>query len=215
VSIIPLYLVFYFAGDVYYMRGGPEENPPFDFPVPNSVDQLLNEMDLGSIAFNAPTEINIDDTPQIQLILSLTDTAEQLKQSITAAGDKLGAKIKVSNRMEARLTGYQFQITKVTPEVQAVSRNEQTEWKWEIEPKEAGRHNLYLTINALLEIDGQSTPRSIKTFDKQIEVHVTTTQWAKRFFEKNWQWLWTALLVPVVVWLWKRLNHKPEIPLAD
>ncbi len=72
--------------------------------------------------------------------------------------------------MEARLSGYMFQITAITPEIQAVSKRQQTEWKWEIDPKEEGKHRLHLTLTALLEIDGHSTPRAIRTFDKIIEV---------------------------------------------
>lgn len=55
---------------------------------------------------------------------------EQLKQSIIEEGEKVEATIKVSDRMEARLSGYMFQITAITPEIQAVSKTQQTEWIW-------------------------------------------------------------------------------------
>ena len=168
------------------------------------VDRMLEEMEFGAIAFDAPTNINIDDSPQIQLILSLAETVEKLKQSITEEGEKVGATIRVSDRMEARLSGYMFQITAITPEIQAVSKRQQTEWKWEIHPRKEGRHKLHLTLTALLEIDGHNTPRVIRTFDKIIEVNVTPTQKIGLFIKNNWQWLWAAILVPVVGWLWKR-----------
>ena len=175
----------------------------YRFP-PSNVDKVLDKMEFGVIAFNAPTHINIEDSPQIQLLLSLTDTVENLKRSITEAGEKAGATIRVTDRMEARLSGYMFQIAAITPETQAVSKSQETEWKWEIHPKEEGKHSLHLTLSALLEIDGHSTPRSIRTFDRKIEVSVTTTQKFRIFFKNNWQWLWVAILVPVVGWLWKR-----------
>jgi hypothetical protein len=177
---------------------GPDSKPP------SYVDELLNKMEFGVIAFNAPTHINIDDSSQIQLLLSLADTVENLKQSITEEGEKVGATIKVTDRMEARLSGYMFQITAITPETQAISKSQETEWKWEIHPKEEGKHRLHLTLTALLEIDGRSTPRAIRTFDKEIEVTITTSQKISIFFKKNWQWLWAAILVPVLGWLWKR-----------
>jgi hypothetical protein len=185
---------------------------PVSLPPPEplgDVDRLLEEMEFGTIAFNAPTNINIDDSPQIQLILSLAETMEKLKQSITEEGEKVGATIRVSDRMEARLSGYMFQITAITPEIQAVSRRQQTEWKWEIHPKKEGKHRLHLTLTALLEIDGHSTSRAIRTFDKIIEVNVTATQKVGLFFKNNWQWLWAAILVPVAGWLWKRKKKKP------
>ena len=171
--------------------------------VPSNVDQLLNNMEFGVIAFNAPTHINIDGSSQVQLILSLADTVEQLKQAITEEGEKVGANIRVSDRMEASLSGYMFQITAITPEVQAVSKRQNTEWKWEVHPKAEGRHKLHLTLTALLDIDDRNTALVIKTFDKVIEVQVTTTQKFSLFFKKNWQWLWAAILVPLAGWLWK------------
>ncbi len=184
------------------MISSPNEKPKQQQP--NNVDKLIREMEFGSIAFNAPTNINIDDSHQIQLILSLAETVEGLKQSITEEGKKVGAIIKVSDRMEARLSGYMFQITAITPEIQAVSKSQQTEWKWEIHPKKEGKHRMHLTLTALLEIDGHSTPRTIRTFSKIIEVNVTATQKIGTFFKNNWQWLWAAILVPVAGWLWKR-----------
>lgn len=188
----------------------PEMALPYPAPAPppperlGDVDRLLEEMEFGTIAFNVPTNINIDDSPQIQLLLSLSETVEKLKQSITEEGEKIGATIRVNDRMEARLSGYLFEITAITPETQAVSKRQQTEWKWEIHPKKKGKHKLHLTLTALLEIDGKSRPRAIRTFDKVIEVNVTATQKIGLFFENNWQWLWAAILVPVAGWLWKR-----------
>jgi hypothetical protein len=189
----------------------PKMAPPPDHSVPlppGNVDNLLNEMEFGAIGFNAPSNINIDDSTQIQLILSLANTVEELKKSIAEEGEKIGATIKVSDRMEARLSGYMFQITAITPEIQAVSKLQQTEWKWEIHPKKEGKHKLHLTLTALLEIDGHTTPRAIRTFDKIIEVNVTTTQKISLFFKNNWQWLWAAILVPVAGWLWKRRKNQ-------
>ena len=193
---------FYWSNDMAPMV--PVEIAAPDPKPPGNVDRLLNEMEFGAIAFNAPTNINIDGSPQIQLILSLAETVEKLKKAITEEGEKVGATIKVSDRMEARLSGYMFQITAITPETQAVSKYQRTEWKWEIHPKEEGKHKLHLTLTALLEIDGRSTPRAIRTFDKVIEVNVTNTQKIMLFFKNNWQWLWAAILAPITGWLWKR-----------
>ncbi len=183
----------------------PEEDGVYTYTPPlERVDKLLDEMEFGTIAFNTPSNINIEDFPQIQLELSLTETLEKLKQSITEEGEKVGANIRVSDRMEAHLSGSMFQIDAIRPEMQAVSKSQNTKWQWEIHPKEEGKHRLHLTLTAHFVISGYSTPRAIKTFDRFVEVHVTAAQKASLFFNNNWQWLWAAVLVPVVGWLWKR-----------
>jgi len=171
------------------------------------VDKLLSKMEFGAIAFNSPSNVNISDFFQIQLLLSLSETIEELKQKIVKGGEKSGATIKVSDRMEAHLTGCMFQITAITPEIQAVSKSQKTEWKWEIHPQKKGRHCLHLTLNALLEIDGNSTPKVIKTFERNITVTITKTQTLIIFIKDSWQWLWATILIPTCGWLWKRKKN--------
>ena len=94
------------------------------------------------------------------------------------------------------------------PQVQAVSQTVMTEWKWEIEPTKVGPQRLHLTLSALLTVNGERTPRVIRSFEHAIEVHVTWRQNLAGFIGQNWQWLWTAILIPVVGWVvQKRRTH--------
>ncbi|WDE06280.1 hypothetical protein SG34_004975 [Thalassomonas viridans] len=177
--------------------------------IPATVDQALKAMASANIAFNAPESLNLNESSQVHLILSLAHSITELKQAISAAGEKHGASIKVSNRMEASLTGHNFDITAITPGVQAVSGELPTHWRWEIYPKKTGLHRLHLTLTAHLEVDGKDTPRAITSFDKKIDVTVTAGQRFALFFSNNWQWLWAAILVPLVTWYWqKRSKNK-------
>lgn len=173
----------------------------------SQVDKLLEEMEWGEIVFNAPTNINIDDSPQIQLFLSLAETVEQLKQLITEEGLRIGAIIKVRNKMKAHLSGNQFIIKSMTDEIQVFSKNQRAEWEWEIFPKKKGRHDLHLTLSAVLKIDGESTSHTIKTFDRTIEVDVTGRQTIQKFLMNHWKWLWVTILAPIGWILWGRLNQ--------
>lgn len=194
----------------------PTPLPPLPEDRFGAIDRILEKLEFGNIAFNAPKTMNLRDTAVIQLVLGLETPIDELKRMIEAAGEKEGARIRVSDRMEARLSGPNFAITAITPETQAVSRSEITEWKWEVKPSSDGRHYLHLTLSALLSVDGASTPRAIRTFDKTIEVEVAWHQRLGSFFQKNWQWLWAAILVPIFGWLWKRKKRgKPEVSQSD
>jgi hypothetical protein len=114
--------------------------------------------------------------------------------------------------MEARLTGLDFAITAIMPETTAVSRRESTEWRWKVRPLSAGPHSLHLTLSVILDVNGVPTPRVIRTFDRYIKVDVTWGQRLDLFFERNWQWLWATVLVPIVGWLLR--NRKQSQPVV-
>ena len=186
------------------------------FHVPSEqdmIDQILESMSFGNIAFNVPPTMNLNETAIIKLLLSPKIPVENLKQKIKEAVEIggaskpgiQGASIRISWHMAARLSGTHFIITAVTPETQAVARNYVTEWKWEVKPQEKGLHHLHLTLSALVNLEGESATRTIKTFDKKIKVKVNLFQKTIMLMGQDWwKWFWVAILVPLFGWLWKR-----------
>lgn len=176
------------------------------------VDLILHTMQLGNIAFNAPTSMDLDETVRIQLLLGIKQTIEELKQNIKVEiekkhlfGDIEAARIKVAPLiMQAHLEGYSFDIKSITPDEQPISSEITTEWLWEVIPKSSGIGILSLTLNAKLPIEGNSTYRTIRTFKKEIRVEVTRLQQTENFIKDNWQWLWTAIFFPIGAWLWSK-----------
>lgn len=142
-------------------------------------------LDHGNITFNSPDTMNPRDTAVIQLVFGLKTTIDDLRQRLETAAEKRGERIRVSDRMEARLSGSNFTIRAITPEVQDVSRSNHTEWQWEVKPSDDGRHDLHLTLSAILSVDGASPPKTIITVDQEVEVKTTWYQRVRSFFEKN------------------------------
>ncbi len=171
-------------------------------------DKILNDLKRANIAFNSPDTINLNKTAIVQLLLSMRKSIETLEQELTHGRNHEGAEIKISDRMQAKLSGPDFEIVSITPETQAISANENTEWKWEVKPKTRGYHYLHLTLSALVKVEGETTLRTIRTFDKTIRVEVTFGQQVSSFVKNNWQWLWAAVLVPFAGWFWKKRKAK-------
>ncbi len=199
--------------------GAPIEYPtptPTPFPISETtrlrIDEILEQMDLGNIAFNAPTKMKLNAPSTIQLVLSPTNSIEELKDLVIAEGEKEGARIRVSDQMEARLSGTAFQISAITPELQAVTWNDITEWKWEVRPTQGGRHNLHLTMTAVLTAKGSSMQRALRTFDKTIEVEVSNWQRVFVVFRENWEWMWTLLALPIGGWLLRKRQLNKSNP---
>ena len=57
-------------------------------------------------------------------------------------------------------------------------------------------------------LDGKETPYDVRTFEARVSVFVTPTTRVRDFVAANWQWLWTALVVPVFLWWRKRRTEQ-------
>lgn len=177
-------------------------------------DDILKEMDWGNIAFNTPSKMSLRDTATIQLVLSLAHEVDELSRMITAKGEKDHAKIKVSDRMEADLSGFDFEIIPITPKEQAISHFDATSWSWRVRPKTTGLHQLHLTLTAKFELNGTQTQKSIRTFERTITVEVTTTEMMADFVADNWHWLWAPFGLPVGAWVWKKRRRKSQLQVS-
>ena len=181
-------------------RDDASPTPPSIF---SSVDEAIAKMPLGGIAFNSPSPINIDHSARVELVLDLHLPSAALAKLITARGVVEYAQVRISNRMSARLTGSDFDITANSLETQAISSNEPTIWLWTVKPKTVGEFNLCVNLDALVTVDGAPAHRTIRTFSQSILVTVTPAQRVTKFAKANWQWLSATILIPVVGWWWQ------------
>lgn len=181
--------------------------PPYPPPTSTQViDKIVKELEWGNIVFNAPTSMRFKEKETIELLLSHSVSIKELKTQLEKALGIESASVKISNRMEARLSGTGFQVEARFPEVQAVSSKGVIQWKWYVTPTEHGLQRLHLTLSAILTVSNRDAPFVIRTFDRTIDVEISLAQRASSFFSKNWKWLWAAILVPVVGYLWRRYD---------
>lgn len=172
------------------------------------VDQIVNDLEWGNIAFNTPQKVRLEEPTIIELVLSTTQSIEELQSSLEYQEKFESAEIRISNRMEANLSGTGFKIEALIPQEQAISRSQTTRWKWEITPTQDGSQNLSLTLSAIINVSGRDAPFVIQTFNKKIEVEVSVGQHVLTFVAGNWQWLWASILVPTAPFLWKWYRKK-------
>jgi hypothetical protein len=181
--------------------------PRVSAPPTASIDELLARLGRANIAFNAPKELQLHESAVIQLLLSVREPIEALQRDLRGPGERIGAEVRISTEMEAHLSGTGFKVESITPERQAVSQIEQTEWRWQVEPTRTGVLHLQLTLTANLDVAGRSVPRMIRTFEQRIAVEVAWTERTKAFLAGNWQWLWTAILIPLLAWGYRILQR--------
>ncbi len=199
-------------------REAPADAVPPPTGVPSAefaaVDRALEALPLGNIAFSVSTVMMLNRGEDVHLLLSpsmsIEELEKQLVETLRRETQVEGLQIRIAPRMEARLSGTNFSILALTPEVQPVTWKQPTEWRWEVRPTEAGSQALHLTLTALLQIEGKDSTRAIRTFDRDIQVQVTWPQRISGFVAENWQWLWTTVAAPVALWLWSKRRKKQQ-----
>jgi len=172
------------------------------------VDEVVSRLEWGNIAFDTPTKMKFEEPKIVELLLSPTKSAQELQSSLKSHEQTESARIQISNRMEADLSGLGFKIEALVPQEQAVFRGRTTQWRWEVTPTKDGDHNLYLTLSAIINVSNQKVPLVMRTFDRRISVEVSVGQRISTFVDSNWQWLWASILVPLSPFLWKWYQRK-------
>lgn len=173
---------------------------PPDFQV---IDELIRALPVGIIAFSHPREMVVGESRDVDLLLSVTEAANELKTRLHGEAQDT-AQLKASRPMRAEIKSDKFTITSLSPEEQLVGASASTEWRWEIKATTAGDHSLQLGLSATVTVDGQEKPKSIRTFDRVIKVRAKAVDRISNFLAKNWQWLAASLVIPLGLWAWYR-----------
>lgn len=174
-----------------------------------AVDKELAKLDWQQMAYTAPDRMEIGSTVTVDVALGGNRTFAELVPLLENAGKAEGQRVQVADRMEARLTGSGFEIIPNTPETQLVSTTQATRWLWQVKAKDLGTQKLYLSLNALLSLNGKDTAKSVMTFQREISVQVTSISGTWAFVERYWAYLTvalTAVILPLFVYLWKKLT---------
>jgi hypothetical protein len=160
---------------------------------------------------------------EVVLRPSASDSIDDLKQKIKEvkeAGEVKVEPVDVSQRMEALVFSTPepaFDVSSITGESQQPIISEgDTAWRWKVVASNTGDKDLHLKVSIGLSSpqEGESFSfRPVEGFPVSFEkISVKGTQWqnASNFVGSNWQWLWTAILVPLVVFLWGRRRRSSK-----
>lgn len=181
---------------------------------------MTNAVVKGNVAYNTPPqEIRWKDSTDMEVVLrpstsnSIDDLEQKIKE-VKEAGEVEVEPVDVSSRMEAVIFSTPepaFDVSSITGEPQQPIISEgDTEWRWKVVASSTGDKDLHLKLSIGLSSpqEGESFSfRPVEGFPVSFEkISVKGTQWqnASNFVGSNWQWLWTAILIPLVAFLWGR-----------
>ena len=112
---------------------------------------------------------------------------------------ELGKRVRAGLRDLSPRDDKSFQIDPLGVDEQNLSKTKESYWQWSIEPLKEGPHKLILSVQVILSDDDKiNLPARnipIMIFSKKVAFFTKVGN----FFDKYWQWIITAILVPVVI----------------
>ena len=112
---------------------------------------------------------------------------------------ELGKRVKANLKDLSPRDEKSFQIDPLGVEEQNLSKTKESYWQWSIEPLKEGSHRLILSIQVILSDDDKiNLPARnipIMIFSKKVPFITKIGN----FFGNYWQWMITAILIPVVI----------------
>ena len=175
------------------------------------IDQALKESLAGSIAYNVPRAMKLNETATIELLLNPSLTPSALATQITEGGEVIIASIQITPRMKAVLLpqGDAFFIQPMhdSPE-QLISSTETTKWSWDVTAKQGGTQRLTLVIYRLITVDGNNSWRLVESYRSDIDVEVTLAQ---RILMLDWKWIAGVVITLIgIPALWRYIDSRSK-----
>lgn len=189
--------------------------PPM-VPAPQDLSQIVEDeirnLTPGRILFNPPEEmkVGVKERVEVRIVKNFT---ENLSIGLRGRGVPQIEEIKVNTLMGVRLNGDNFDINKtLSHEEQIVAGDGFTQWNWDVTPLKSGIQLLLLTVTVRIKILNYGEERKdYPVFERKIKVNVNPIYTTKKFIESYWQWIITAILIPIIGWFvnnWRKSRKK-------
>lgn len=177
------------------------------------IDAQLSSTMLGNIAHSAPSNMQVDETAEVTLLVSPLLSSEELASEITAGGEIRTAAINITPWMHAELISPDPDAFSIRPlhgnAEQPLSTVEPTEWTWLVTAEEEGERRLLLIVSRLVQVEGRESWRQVEEYRYPIEVGITLGTRIKQVTAGLWDFKWWigGLIFPIIAyWIIKRLD---------
>ncbi|WP_156945357.1 hypothetical protein [Hyphomonas johnsonii] len=132
-------------------------------------EAFLETLQTVPVAHETPTSAEYKRAFDVTLAIDATGDDTAVDALPNRGGNIVTGEAKVSDRVEARVSGANFEIIELSPPVQSLSPLTENIWRWSVMPLSAGEHDLVFEIYA---IDADSVV-PLRTFRDTVSVQVS------------------------------------------
>ena len=166
---------------------------------------------MGRIAVNHPEKMKVRRADTVRVRISRNEAADLSKGLPSEGHETEHDVIPVSTSMKVELFGDPyFDIKPLDATEQLITNKGFSEWSFTVIPLKSGRLPLHVRVTAIVRAAGMEETKDFPVKDEIIQVQVAPLAAVGAFVSKNWQWLWSTILVPIALWLWNRRRKNKQ-----
>lgn len=138
------------------------------FGVAMSTDDFLASLRTVPIAHETPKGAQFGRPFTVTVSLDATGD-DSATDSLPGTGNIVEGEAKISDTVQALVSGEAFKVEAITPDTQRVSPLTENVWRWKVTPTAVGNQELVIELFALM--DGEALP--LRTFRDSVQVEVS------------------------------------------
>lgn len=165
----------------------------------SALQMELANMPMGQVLFNPPQHMEAGNKYRVVVRVSRNEKVD-LTQNLKGKGIPEIENLKIAERLSVLLFGNDFYIQDLNQASQWVEDDGFTEWAWDVTPVKAGELDLMLRVSIRVRLPYGEESKDHPIIERRIKVKSNAVYTAKIFLQKNWKWVITALILPVVGW---------------
>lgn len=177
----------------------------------------------GTIAYSVPSNMIVGKQYPIKVRIT-KEKGKEINKTLVL-GDReipisdvtLDSKITIENiRVERTMTAQllsedgAFKISKMNTDSQVIEDAGYTEWSWIVVPINSGDNYLKMIIKIKVVSGKEIYYKDIVVFEKNIKVKTNVSLGVKSWISQYWQWLMTTIIIPLVIFFYKKRKNKEE-----
>ncbi len=170
-----------------------------------ALKEELERLPLGLMMFNPPSRMKLGKAERVEARIT-QDPGQDLVRALKGRGLPQMETTKVGSLMKVRLTGEAFSIEALDEEAQLVPPRGYTEWAWDVMPVQSGTRTLHLHVTVRIRLPHGEERKDHPVVDRIIQIDVDSIYSIKKWIAEHWQWFLGTLVIPLIAWIWAKLQ---------
>jgi len=183
----------------------PEKDPINITVVDVNNETIYNKTtQMGNVVYKIPNLMHVRNSYQVLVRISKSEA--NIYENIN--GEVSHSKIPITETMQVNLIddsptdSKNFDIVKDNDSIQLVDTNgTYTQWTWNVTPIKVGTGKLKVVISVIRDGNKKDI-----VYEDSVSIKMDLPKQIVFWVNKYWQWLMTSLIIPFVVWLYKKIT---------